>query len=253
MLEWIFILLLGAVILLFFHNQVTFEYKVAQIRWDQKETQLASLLAERTPLVIQGVPPVAFWTLQDIQRRAFYQDVPIFEDQGLREWLNAQPVDTTCPWTREHATLLGALSGLGVWAERELHPAIHTNPLWSLWYRPEVSCWAGARPLWKTSCRWTCIVPTEGALLVSILAGSAKTVQSLPPSLANVFPNKLTVYDTPFVADLQYMDIVVRQGSCLVMPPHWFMSWQALEGSEQVPLVCLVEYHTPVSLLLRTA
>lgn len=251
MLEWVFILLLAASILLFFHNQATFEFKVAQIRWDQKDTQLTNLLAERAPLVIQGLPPVAFWTSQDIQRRPVYQEVPIFEDQVLSDWLNAQPVDTLCPWTRDHACLLGTLSGLGIWAERELHPAIHIHPLWSAWYRPVTSCWAGARPLWKSSARWTCLVPTEGALLVSILAGSAKTTQSLPPSLESVFPNKLTVYDTPFVADLQYMDIVLRQGSCLIMPSHWYMSWQALEGSEQVPLVCVVEYHTPISLLLK--
>ena len=252
MLEWIFIFLLGAVILLFFHNQATFEFKVAQIRWDQKETQLTSLLAERTPLVIQGLPPVAFWTSQDIQRRPVYQEVPIFEDQSLSDWLLSQPVHTLCPWTQEHAGLLGGLSGLGIWAERELHPAIHTNPLWSAWYRPVTSCWAGAKSLWKTSCRWTCIVPTEGALQVSILAGSTKTRQSLPPSLESIFPDKLTVYDTPFVADLQYMDIVVRQGACLIMPSHWYMCWQALEGSDQVPLVCVVEYHTPISLLLKT-
>lgn len=251
MLEWIFILLLGAVILLFFHNQTKFEFKVAQIRWDQKEAQLTPLLAERGPLVIQNVPPVAFWTHQDIQRRAAYQTVPIFEDQVLGDWVGSAATESSCPWTREHAALLGGLSGLSVWAERELHPAIHTNPLWSAWYRPEPSCWAGAKSLWKSSARWTFIVPTEGALLVSILAGSAKTTQSLPPSLDGVFPNKLTVYDTPFVADLQYMDIVVRQGACLVMPSHWYMSWQPLENTGPVPLVCVVEYHTPVSLLLR--
>lgn len=252
MLEWIFIILLGAVILLFFHNQATFEFKVSQIRWDQKDTHLPPLLAERGPLVIQGVPPVAFWTSQDIQRRALYQTVPVFEDQTLPEWLTTGPPSSApCPWTRDHARLLGAVSGLATWAERELHPAVHTNPLWSLWYRPEVSCWAGAKSLWKTSCRWTCIVPTEGSLLVSLLAGSAKTTQSLPPSLDGVFPNQLTVYDTPFVADLQYMDIVLRQGSCLIMPSHWYMSWQPLEETGPVPLVCVVEYHTPVSLMLQ--
>jgi len=244
MLEWIFIVLLSAVILLFFHNQATFEFKVSQIRWDQKDTQLSPLLAERTPLVLHGVPPVAFWTSQDIQRRATYRDVPVFEDQSLVEWFQTATSATACPWSDDHAALLGSVSGLGIWAERELHPAIHTNPLWSAWYRPQSSCWAGSRSLWKSSCRWTVIMPTEGAIRVSILAGSNETTRSLPPSLVGVFPDTLTVYDTPFVADLYPMYILLRQGSCLIMPPHWYMCWQ--------PLTCVVEYHTPVSLLLRS-
>ena len=54
------------------------------------------------------------------------------------------------------------------------------------------------------------------------------------------------------MADLKYMDIIVRPGNCLVMPPHWFVSWSGAEGSKSadgVPSVCTVSYHTPISLL----
>jgi len=248
MLEWIFILLLGAAILLFFHNQATFEFKVSQIRWNQKETHLTSLLAERTPLVVTDIPPVAFWTAQDIQHRPAYRTVPLFEDQTLAEWSLSATAATQCPWSAAHAVLLGSVAGLGIWAARELHPAIHTNPLWSAWYRPVMSCWAGARPLWKSSCRWTVLMPTEGAIRVSLLEGSAGRI--LPPSLDGVYPDRLTVYDTPFVADLHPMYILVRQGTCLILPPHWYLCWQPLDDEGVCPLVCCVEYHTPVSLLL---
>jgi hypothetical protein len=61
----------------------------------------------------------------------------------------------------------------------------------------------------------------------------------------------MTVYDTPFVGDLKFMDIVVRPGHMLIMPSHWFVCWTGL--TEQCPMVCSVEYHTPISRLIKGA
>ena len=249
MLEWIFIALLCVGVLLFFHNQATYEFKIAQIDWDQRSL-LPSLLEERGPLVLQNLPPVAFWTQQDVLMRDGYGYVPVFEDQSIAEWLVTATPTTACPWGLEHARLLGSTAGLGVWAERDLDQAIKTNAFWSTWYSAVPSCWAGERSLWKSLARWTVIMPTEGSIQVSILAGSNDVRKSLPPDLTGVHPSRLTIYDTPFVKDLQYMDIVLRPGSCLVMPPHWFLSWQSL--GDMCPMVCVVEYHTPVSRWMPT-
>jgi hypothetical protein len=248
MLEWIFIALMAVAILIFFHNQATYEYKINQVLWTQKEA-LPQLMAERGPLVVKGVPPVAFWTQQDCMMRECYNQVPVFADKGLSEWLMSSQVDTACPWSVEHARLLGTLSGLDLWTETHLDALVRTNPLWSVWYQPRVSCWAGSRGLWLTGARWTILFVTEGAVQVSIMAGTHR--KSLPVGWKSglVHPSKLTVYDTPFAADLKFLDIILRPGHCLIMPPHWFMSWLPLEGSEALPMVCSVEYHTPVSLL----
>ena len=256
MLEWIFIAILSFVILTFFHNQASFEYKISQIGWEQREG-LSDLLMERVPLVVKGMPPVSFWTHQDILMRDCYNPVPLFDDSTLSEWLVTTTSATACPWSSEHARLLGEVSGLGIWMERELHPAVHTNSLWASWYRGEPSCWAGERSLWRSSARWTIIMPTEGAIQVSIMAGSKASKKSLPPSLESVHPSRLTVYDTPFVSDLKYIDIVLRTGAALIMPSHWYISWTSLFSGESgnsnsvCPMVCIIEYHTPISLFGR--
>ena len=249
MLEWIFIALLCVGVLMFFHNQATYEFKIAQINWEQREL-LPSLLEEQKPLVIQGLPPVAFWTHQDVLMRDTYNSVPVFEDRQIAEWLVEATPPTACPWNAEHARLLGEASGLGIWAERELDAAIKTNVLWSSWYSTVPSCWAGERPLWKSAARWTVLMPTEGEIQVSLMTGASATRKSLPADLTGVHPSRLTVYDTPFVSDIQYMDVIVRPGTCLVMPPHWFMSWQTL--GPVCPMVCVIEYHTPISRWIPT-
>ena len=57
MLEIIIIGLLGFLILLFFHNQSSHEFKINQVEFREK-IKLENLFAEKVPLVVKGVPPV---------------------------------------------------------------------------------------------------------------------------------------------------------------------------------------------------
>jgi len=256
MLEWIIIVLLGFLILMFFNNQATNEFKINQLGWLER-VKLENVLMERVPLVIKGLPPVAFWTQQDCMMRDCYSAVPVFQDKTLSQWLATTDSHTACPWTLEHAQMLGELSGLSIWSEQQLDGLVHgsvpgLSHLAAVWYRPEVSCWSGTRGLWQTQIRWTCLFVTEGAIQVSIMPSKCK--KALPPGWKKkgLHPGLLTVYDTPFVADLKFMDIVLRPGHMLIMPNQWYMSWLALEGSEICPMVCSVEYHTPISRLGRS-
>ena len=249
MLELVLIGLIGIAILIFFHKQGDCEFKINQIGWLEQD-KIVSLLAERVPLVLQNVPSVAFWTQQDCMMRPCYGDVPVFADKELGTWLVETDGSTACPWSSEHATMLGAISGLGLWTERELNPLVHRPSILSFWYQPEVSCWAGSRGLWRLNARWTCLFVTEGAIQVSLLPGTC--VKALPPQWHNLHPGQLTVYDTPFVADLKFMDIVLRPGHMLLMPSHWLLSWCSLAASTVCPMVCCIEYHTPISRFVRT-
>ena len=246
MLEWILIGLIIVGILTFFYNQANYEFNINQIRWSQKD-KLAGLLDEKAPIVLQDVPSVAFWTSQDITMRPIYNTVPVFADQTLSEWLVTADVDAACPWTTEHAQLLAQGAGLDIWTERTLHPLVLTVPLSNLWYRATGACWMGSKGLHPLRAKWTAIFVTEGAIQVSIVPGNLK--KSLPPNWIDgtVHPNKLTIYDTPFLSDLKFFDIVLRPGHCLFLPTHWLISWSSLETSKTIPMICTVEYHSPVS------
>jgi hypothetical protein len=97
---------------------------------------------------------------------------------------------------------------------------------------------------------WTILFTTQGAIVVTIMTESAESALPVNWKKSNIFPSRLTAYDTPFVGDLKFMDIVLRPGNLLFIPAHWFVSWTVFEeeGVDTVcPMVCSVEYHTPIS------
>lgn len=250
MLEVLMICVLIFLALTFFYKQSVNEFRLNQIEWEQGE-KLSDLFSEKVPIVLRGRPPTAFWTQEDIHLREVYSRVPIFQDRELSDWVTIAEPNTRCPWTIDHARILGgkSVSGLELWTDRILNPVIYgSNHALKFWLRPSNACWAGERGLWKTVAPWTAIFVSQGAITVTILTGNAES--SLPSQWADVFPSRLTAYDTPFVGDLKYMDIVLRPGSMLFMPAHWFVAWTMhaeTDDSATIPMVCSVEYHSPVS------
>lgn len=249
MLEFILIFILIFLVLTFFYKQAIYEFRLNQIEWSQSD-KLPDLLSEKVPIILRGRPPTAFWTQEDIHLRSVYNSVPIFENSTLVDWIGCTDPGTICPWGKEHARLLGTryISGLELWTERILNPLIYRgNPLAKWWLRPINQCWAGSKGLWKTVAPWSAIFVTQGAVVCSIMTESVES--SLPVQWKGAFPSDFTAYDTPFVGDLKFIDIVIRPGSLLFMPAHWFISWKALdEGNDSIcPMVCSVEYHSVVS------
>ena len=244
------IIILGVIflILLFFYKQAICEFRINQMEWSQ-QPHLLDLLSEKVPLVIRSIPLSACWTHNDVTARECYTALPLFQETTLPQWLAQATPETVCPWKYAQAEQIAAVSGLPVWAKKTLHPSF-VSPLWSYWMMPRYHCWAGKVGLRRTYATWTCILPVETEIVVTILPETAESC--LPAAWPGCFPHQLTNKDTPFVADLKYMDIIVRPGNCLVMPPHWFVSWSGAEGSKSadgVPSVCTVSYHTPISLL----
>lgn len=239
-----FILIIGVIwlILTFFYKQAVCEFRINQLEWAKRE-DIRPLLHESIPLVIRGLPPLACWSRQDVMTRDCYTNLPLFQEMNLAEWMQGAPADTGCPWRYAQAEQIAAASGLSVWATKWLHPAI-LSPVMKLWWRPRYHCWAGKMGLQRTYAMWTCILPVDGEIVVSIMP---ETVESaLPTHWAGCVPSELTAKDTPFLADVKYMDVVLRPGHALMMPPHWFMSWT---GKKDIPMVCTVSYHSPISAL----
>jgi len=248
MLEIILILAVLFLILTFFYKQAVCEFRINQLEWAKKEN-INDLLHEKVPLVLRGIPSAAFWTHTDVANRTCFSELPVFQDMSLKEWIAdvTRNTDSTaiCPWKYAQAELIAKESGIAIWAKKNMNHAI-IHPLLRFWLRPSYHCWAGAVGLQKTFATWTCIFPVDGAISVSLLPESVES--SLPPKWRNCFVKDLTVKDTPFLSDLKYMDVILRPGTCLFMPAHWFVSWGPSEGVG-MPMVCTISYHTPISSL----
>jgi len=165
---------------------------------------------------------------------------------NLVEWLQSATVESGCPWKHAQAERIAATSGLSIWASKALRPFL-VSPLKRAWWFSRYHAWVGKMGLQRTYAVWTCILPVEGEIVVSIMP---ETVESaLPAQWVGCVPSELTAKDTPFLSDIKYMDIVLRPGHALLMPAHWFVSWVPHASTTIPPMVCTVSYHSPISWL----
>jgi hypothetical protein len=243
MLEIILIFFVILLILTFFYKQAICEFRINQIEWTQRDT-IGKLLQEKIPLVVRGIPPVSFWSHEDVQVRSLYSNIPIFQETSLPQWLSSAPAYSDCPWKYSEAERIANISGLNIWANKWMNPVI-INPLMKFWMKPQYHCWAGNVGLRKTFATWTCLFPVDGEITVTIMPENSES--ALPPNWLGCYPNALSSKDTPFISDLKFIDIILRPGNCMFMPSHWFWSWTGTDKSEKPIMTCTISYHTPIS------
>ena len=244
MFELIFIFLIVFAILTFFYKQSVCEYRINQTEWPRRKENMPELFQENVPIILRNVPQISLWTSEDIMMRDCYS-TQFIESTKLADWIVMANTLTACPWTAEYAGQLGNMNGLSIWAEKWINSELFQSTLKKLWLRPSYACWAGERGLYKTSAPWTCLFVSEGAIQVSLMTPSME--YALPSPWKGCFPMRLTNHDTPFVSELKVLDVIVRPGSCLLVPSHWFMSWCSLGGEQICPMTCTISYHSPLS------
>ena len=258
MLELLLVFGVILAILTVFYKQAVCEFRINQLEWAQRE-DIRSLMGEKVPLVVRNLPTATFWSKEDVLSRDCYANIPIFQEMSLVEWTEGANGGSLCPWGYRQAEQIASVSGMNVWANKWLHPSI--IPKWQrgIWWVPRYHCWAGQKGLHKTIAAWTYLFPVDGEIVVSIMPESVEN--ALPAEWQGKFPDEFTAKDTPFLADLKYMDIILRPGTGLFMPAHWFVSWtshvvaistesaNSKDANSTLPMVGSISYHTPVSLL----
>ncbi len=228
-----------------FYRQSLQEYRINQIEWDRRH-ELDGLFDERAPIVVRGMPQSPVWTHADIMMRDFYANTKT-PDNGktLRETLLDGGSQIVYPPT--FRKYLYQNVALGIWCENTWSAVLANSRGWLGSSIPlDGECFVGSQGLIELKANWTMIVPTEGAIIVQILASKEK--KWLPNKWQGLFPGQLTSADAPFIGQMKYMDIIVRPGSALWIPAHWLISWTSKEENE-VPLACLIYMHTPISWL----
>ena len=245
MLEIILFLAIAALILLFFYKQsVVPEYKLNQLSYKSLE-QLPELMSEKTPIVILDTPPATFWSASDLVSR------PVLGQQGL-PLLSLSQYDNKAhnAYKSSLASFFGEHSGAPVWITSKWLPVL-TNP-WLQWLTTPVSkAWLGSRGLQATYAPWTLITASEGEAFVTLLHKKHDTY--LPSSWKNRLPSEFTRADTPFLSDIKYIDIILREGTSLLVPAHWKVAYQTAPEVAAGKPVFIVEtaFHHPLSWLVE--
>lgn len=250
---FIVVILLILVIMYLFYKHRRTDLEILQLE-NEKLEHLSELLEELQPIVIRGVSSPKGLT------HDFLQKIPRLENfsvggQPLSEILahpeivfEAKGVPTISQAGREELARELAIS---IWADHTWLPVFSQ----STWLGPAVGCmrteaFIGGLGMIRTTAKYTCIMPTEGKYILSVLSKDSETF--LPTAWQYKYISSLTLNDTPLVSDLKFLDIVLRPGTTICLPPHCIISVEPVKESSRFFAFTSIEYHEPISLMVKS-
>jgi len=243
MLETCLVIGLIGIILICFYKQAVQEFRILQTDTLEKAMPL---IHERCPIVVLPSPqPQHLWTRADCAQRPTLS-AQVYNGTPLSKLLSYESVSLR----PESGEKLAAQIGLPVWIQQTLLPTFKQSVWWGSTMSCRTEAMIGAQGLRQTYAYSTLLMATEGALAVSLLNGASDSY--LPIKWKGKRLSKLTRDDAPLLAQIQYIDVIVRPGSALLIPPHWKVCWESYEEPKPA-LASWVELHHPVSKFVRKA
>jgi len=251
MLGILFLIALVFLIAVLFYKQRRNSIEILQAEEAQID-QLSDLLEEQQPLIIRGISPPKGLTKESLAKIPRLSQFSV-GGQPLEDVLNTPAILASANGepvlSKERRDLLASELSIKVWADHVWLPRF-SQTTWIGWMvgciRTEVVL--GGMGMFKTTAKYTAIMPTEGVYNISMISRDSESF--LPSNWAYKYPGRLSPNDTPLVADLKYMDIVLRPGTMLCLPPHMIVSMEPKDA--EFTAAAIVEYHEPVSLLAKS-
>lgn len=222
-------------ILFFFYKQAIKEFRILQT---DSLDKVLPLMHERCPIVLLPAPiPMNLWTRKDIEQR------PVLK-QRVEKYINKSSTWIEPKESQEIATQVG----FPIWVNQNILPP-YKNLLWGplLWSQTKITI--GSQGLRPTFGYCTILMATEGAMQVSLINESSDPY--LPKQWLGKRLSKLTKDDAPLLSQIQFVDVIVRPGSALFIPPHWKVCW---ENHDKVSCLGVwIDIHHPVSFVSQQA
>jgi hypothetical protein len=228
------------------------DLSILQIEASLLDSQFAELLEEKQPIVLRGITPPKGLSKESLIKTHRLQNFPI-GGQPLGLLLQTPSMLASSKGlptlSYEGSTELAKEISLPVWAD-QLWKTRFSEMSWlgSFLGCMKTEACIGGVGMTRTIANYTCIFPTEGTYSVSIL--SQQSEPFLPTNWQYKYPSSLSLNDTPLVAELKYIDIILRPGSALCLPSHLIYS---MEPTDPVAFssFAILEYHESISLLTK--
>lgn len=218
MIEVIIIISVMLFIAVLFYKQANDTFTILQMDSENK-LELPTLYQDKSPIVITNFPTPQLGTMAEIQKR---------------------------PNLKGNPDILSKELGLDVWFEQTLFT--HLVPGWgSRWfYTFNNSLWINTKGLAKTSAFQTLIMPTEGEISINLLVSSVN-VPYLPKKWQGRSFKSLTSLDTPLINQIEFLEVKLRKGNVLLLPPHVIYDFYTDPERQSGITVFVSEIHHPIS------
>jgi hypothetical protein len=234
MIEWIVILLIIFCIIVWYYSQSVAEYSLSQIKESQISTQLAQVWEERKPIVISENRSRGIWVSEGLRQTRFWGAQPIWNEYMNNP--NKHPIT-------DRAQQLTWAEILGI-SQIDSDTLLNWFNLSPIVFSVRTEAHIGPEGLRQTYGWATSISCTDGEARC-IMVHSAQKAR-LPPGWLGLRWIDATVAHHPLWTQVQYIEVILRPGTTLIVPPHWIVAIEPLDSSKPIWWV-RSDIHHPIS------
>jgi len=230
MIEIILIITFIFLIYVFFYKQSTEEYSLNQIDFTKLD-KLKDLLYEKNPIIISHCPQIPCVAPTTLLKTPRFNTI-------LRDYLEKK--SDVLPSSNDFETFLANESGFHAFGNVIWFNKFHTHIISEYISSLKSKLSFGSKHMTKTSALHTIIIPIEGKYICSLVNPQfEKHLKTY---------KQYTSIDTIISQEtqIQYIDVILKPGSILILPAHWYY---IMNQSEKYSYYGLLEYHEPVSIL----
>jgi len=234
MIEWIVILLIIFCIIVWYYSQSVAEYSLSQIKESQISTQLAQVWEERKPVVVSENKSRGIWVAEGLRQTRFWGAQPIWNDYVN----NPNKLLMT-----DRAQQLTWAEILGI-SQIDSDTLLNWFNLSPMVFSVRTEAHIGPEGLRQTYGWATSISCTDGEARC-IMVHSAQKAR-LPPGWLGLRWVDATVAHHPLWTQVQYIEVILRPGTTLIVPPHWIVAIEPLNPSKPIWWI-RSDVHHPIS------
>ena len=237
-------IILGVIffIAVLFYKQANEQFEILQITANRIE-EVRTLYGERSAIVLSDFVPPALGTEVELRKRTNIIQMSVANGTSLKHLLDNRQLLATFQFSPPTAAFLAKESGLDVWFQQQLYEKLLPSPFTQWFYSNTTSLWIHHRGMFKARAFQTIIMPTQGTTNVIVMLPSV--MPYLPTKWEGRRFHSLTAQDTPLLNQIKYVEIRLRRGNILFLPPHSIVDIST-EGSEPA-WNFIAEIHHPIS------
>jgi hypothetical protein len=241
MIEWIVILIVILCITAWYYSQSVSEYSISQIKEIQIPVQLSPLWEEKRPVVVSDVRPQEIWQASSLRQTRFWTAQQVWGDYEANP---SQPL-VTAGVTKVESMAWAEILGLAQIQKDILLRWFDLSP-WIFSVKTEAHIGLeGLRPTFGWSTAYTC---TQGTARCILLHSAQKA--KLPGGWLGLPWHQATVAHHPLWTQVQFVEIVMRPGTAVLVPPHWIVAIEPKDPNEPIWWI-RSDLHHPISALAQ--
>ncbi len=245
MIETLIILTILLAICIFFFKQAVTEFQILQTDSFEK---VSPLLSEKCPIVVHPFLQSGLYSPQNIRQIPKLATLPLGKKKFL-QYVDAPPQPTNFHIDDATSQHIASLAGLETWCRHTFPQYLKGKSLLSHLYTYETYAYIGSQGLRPTYASCTLLFPTHGTIHVSLLTEASDPF--LPHDYKGKQVSSFDKNNTPLLEKIQYIDVILRQGDALVIPPHWKVCYKDDPANPTPSCSVWVEVHHPISKLVK--